>query len=81
MTTKQAFAGSPALATGQGIPSPALTARNNGSWPPMRRPTWKANPYFGGSEDMLWPFHVPQFASPMMTSCSRVGPYDAHQPQ
>ncbi len=59
------------------IPSPALIAEHKYCRPPTRRPTSKANPFFGGSEHTLWPYRFPRFACLMMTSCSRVGPCDA----
>ena len=38
---------------------PLLEADNGAARPPTRRPTSKVNPFFGGSEDTLWPVRLP----------------------
>ena len=38
---------------------PLLEADNGAARPPTRRPTSKVNPFFGGSEDTLWPIRLP----------------------
>ena len=39
------------------------------------------HPFFAESEHTLWPFRFPRFASPSVTSCSRVRSSDTYRPR